>query len=130
MLEKFQKEQKSISLYEGCMKVESLNFIGNTGNLLSKMTNVKNLRNDKTMKIGKFKLYKRHVCLNLNKRVEVLSIAEKILPYSMHNEKLRKIRLLKIGDRKQWKMIKNEVEALKSQIKKEVEICTRSEGRI
>jgi hypothetical protein len=64
------------------------------------------------------------LCLSLNKRAEVLSIAEKILPYSRHKEKLRKIRLiLKIGNKKHWKIIKNEVEALKSQIKREVEIC-------
>lgn len=88
--------------------MKSLNPIGNTGNLPPKMINVKNLRNNKVMKIRKFKQYKRRVEICLDP----------------HNEKLRKIRLiLKIGNKKHWKIIKNEVEALKSQIKREVEIC-------
>lgn len=64
--------------------------------------------------------------LRLLRRVEVLSLAEKLLPYSQHEEKIRKMQLmLKIRNERSWIRVKNEVEALREEIKKEVEECGR-----
>lgn len=64
--------------------------------------------------------------LRLLRRVEVLSLAEKLLPYSQHEEKIRKMQLmLKIENERSWMRVKNEIEALREEIKEEVEECMR-----
>lgn len=64
--------------------------------------------------------------LRLLRRDEVLSLAKKLLPYSQHEEKIRKIQLmLKIRDERSWIGVKNGIEALRKETKEEVERCKR-----
>jgi len=64
--------------------------------------------------------------LRLLRRDEVLSLAKKLLPYSQHQEKIRKIQLmLKIRNERSWIGMKNELETLRGETKEEVERCGR-----
>lgn len=64
--------------------------------------------------------------LSLTRRKEVIYLAERILKYSRHEEKLAKIKLmLKVKNKKRWSEVKDEVEKLRKQIKSDVKECIK-----
>ena len=64
--------------------------------------------------------------LSLTRREEVIHLAERILKYSQHEEKVVKIKLmLKVKNKKRWSEVKNEVMELREQIKRDVKECIK-----
>ena len=87
------------------------------------------LRKGTPLKHGKGTLTRDLYYLRILRCDEVLSLAEKLLPYSQHEEKIRKMQLmLKIRDERSWIGVKNEIKALREEIKEEVEECKQQAG--
>jgi hypothetical protein len=64
--------------------------------------------------------------VHVDRRKEVEDLAQKILPYSKHKEKIEKMKLiLKAKGKKYWTEIKDEVLEFREKIKKEVNECVK-----
>lgn len=81
----------------------------------------------KGSKTGTFIFRKNVYRVSLLKRAEVIRLAQTLLPFIRHREKIEKVKLLlKVSGKKNYEEIKEQVAAFKSEIKMEVMSCMNS----